>query len=102
MSRPEALSAKTRSKTCPSSWRFSFWSNLLTRTYPIRCPLSGCSPRGEPLQDSVLVVNVGYLLLEVEFRAIILGLYRNLVRSDFGGEIIYFCPYLLWNVLAKR
>jgi hypothetical protein len=36
VSLPEALSVKTRSRTWPSSWRFSFWSNVLTRTYPTR------------------------------------------------------------------
>jgi hypothetical protein len=43
VSLPEALSVKTRSKTCPSSWRRSFWSSVLTRTYPIRCPATSAS-----------------------------------------------------------
>ena len=40
---PEALSVKTRSKTWPSGWRFSFWSSVLTRTYPTRCPATAAS-----------------------------------------------------------
>jgi hypothetical protein len=40
LSLPEALSVKTRSKTRPSSWRFLFWSSVLTRAYPICCPLT--------------------------------------------------------------
>lgn len=45
VSLPEALSVKTRSRTWPSSWRFSFWSSVLTRTYPIRCPVTVASTR---------------------------------------------------------
>ena len=37
------LSVNTRSRTWPSSWRFSFWSRVLTRTYPIRCPATDAS-----------------------------------------------------------
>lgn len=36
VSRPEALSVKAQPGTWPSSWRFSFRSSVLTRTYPIR------------------------------------------------------------------
>lgn len=43
VSLPEALSVKTGSRTWPSSWRFSFWSSVLTRTYPIRCPATVAS-----------------------------------------------------------
>lgn len=43
VSLPEALSVNTRSRTWPSSWRFSFWSRVLTRTYPMRCPATDAS-----------------------------------------------------------
>ena len=31
-----------RVDSSPSSWRFSFWSSVLTRTYPLRCPATQC------------------------------------------------------------
>lgn len=43
VSRPDALSVKTWSRATPSSRRFSFWSKVLTHTYPIRRPPTAAS-----------------------------------------------------------
>lgn len=38
------LSMNTRSWARPPNWRCSFWSRVLTRTYPIRWPAAGAFP----------------------------------------------------------
>jgi len=43
VSLPETLSAKDLSSWMPSSCRSRFWSRLLTRVYPTRCPVMAAS-----------------------------------------------------------